>query len=357
MFESALEILNILNKNGYDAYIVGGYVRDKLMNIKNDDIDIITNAKPNIVCSIFNNYVDNNYGSIKLKYNKYSFDITTFRKELAYKNRKPDIEYITSLEEDLKRRDFTINTICIDKDENYIDLLNGINDLNNKLLKSVGNPIDKIKEDPLRILRAIRFASIYKLKLEEDLKNAIILNSNLINSLSFDRIKKELNYIFNSNNVVLALKMFNRLNLLESLKIKPINKVISTNNYLSIWAQLEYSSNYNFSKSEKKNINEIKSIINNGVIDNYILYKYNLGNINEAKKILGCSVDVNKKYNELPIHSRNDINISYEKIKNELNITNINEIYIDLEKQILYNNVKNEEINIINYLVDKYKRR
>lgn len=357
MFKSALEILNTLNENGYFAYIIGGYVRDKLMNIENNDIDIITDATPTQICSIFNSDVDNNYGSIKLRYNNYIFDITTFRKESNYNNRKPCIEYIDSLEEDLKRRDFTINTICMDKDENYIDLLNGINDLNNKLVKSVGNPVDKIKEDPLRILRAIRFASIYNLTIDKELKDAIILNTILINKLSFDRIKQELNLIFNSSNVIYAFDIFKEFNLLEILKIKPINNIIPTCNYLSIWAQLKYGNDYNFSKEDKKNIEEIKSIVNKGDIDNYILYKYNLDNIKEAKKILGIEIDVDKKYNDLPIHSRKDINITYEKIKNALNITNINEIYVDLEKQILYNNVKNEERNIITYLVDKYKRR
>lgn len=356
MFKSALEILKILDENGYNAYIIGGYVRDKIMNIENNDVDIITNATPGIVCSIFNNYDNNNYGSIKLNYNNYEFDITTFRKELSYSNRKPRIEYIDSLEEDLKRRDFTINTICIDKDGNYIDILNGISDLNNKLIRSVGNPVDKIKEDPLRILRAIRFASIYNLNLDKNLENAIILNSELINSLSFDRIKRELDYIFNSNNAHLGIKLINDLNLLEKIKIKSISNIVSTSNYLSIWAQLEYGDDYNFSNEEKRNINEIRDIVNKGYIDNYILYECNLDNIKEAKKILDMDIDIDKEYNDLSIHNRKDINITYKKIKNTLNITNINEIYIDLEKQILYNNVKNDEKNIITYLVDKYKR-
>ena len=136
MYKNAIKILNILENNGYKAYIVGGYVRDKILNVKSNDIDIITNALPDEVCKIFNIEHIDNFGSIKLKYNNYIFEVTTFRKEY-YKNndRRPyKVEYIDDLKEDLMRRDFTINSICIDKNGMYIDLLNGINDINNKII-------------------------------------------------------------------------------------------------------------------------------------------------------------------------------------------------------------------------------
>lgn len=350
MYKSALEILSLLNNEGYEAYIIGGYVRDKLIGIENSDIDIITSATPDRICNIFNNDYINNYGSINLKYNDYNFDITTFRKEFNYQNRKPNIEFITSLKEDLKRRDFTINTICIDKNGNYIDLLNGISDLNNKLLKCVGNPVDKLNEDPLRILRAIRFSSIYNFKLDEELEKEIILNKSLINTLSFDRIRKELDYIFNSNNVNLAIDMFNRFNLFELLNIKPKNSVIETGNKISIWAQLEYTDKYNFSNEEKKSINEIKEIIIENKIDNYTVYKYNMDNIKEANKILNLNIDIDDIYNNLSIYNKKDIDISFEDLKDIVDINNINQIYIDLEKQILYNRLKNKKEDIISYI-------
>lgn len=350
MYKSALEILNILNNKGYEAYIIGGYVRDKLIGIENSDIDIITSATPDQICNIFNNDYINNYGSINLKYNDCNFDITTFRKEFNYQNRKPNIKFITSLEEDLKRRDFTINTICIDKNGNYIDLLNGISDLNNKLLKCVGNPVDKLKEDPLRILRAIRFSSIYNFKLDAELEKEIILNKSLINTLSFDRIKKELDYIFNSNNVNLAIDMFNRFDLFKLLNIKPKNSVIETGNKISIWAQLEYTDKYNFSNEEKKSINEIKEIIIENKIDNYTVYKYSMDNIKEANKILNLNIDIDDMYNNLSIYNKKDIDISFEDLKDIVDIHNINQIYIDLEKQILYNRLKNKKEDIISYI-------
>ena len=172
MYKRATEVLNILYDAGYLAYIVGGYPRDTLVGIETNDIDICTNALPEDIMRIFN-IEDNNdikYGSVKVIYKDYSFDITTFRKDINYKNnRKPSkIIYVSSLEHDLCRRDFTINTICIDKDNNYVDILNGIDDINNKIIRTVGSASIKLKEDALRILRAIRFASMLNFNIEEE---------------------------------------------------------------------------------------------------------------------------------------------------------------------------------------------
>jgi len=192
MYEKALEILKILYNNHYDAYIVGGFVRDKLLNIKSSDIDICTNAKPDIIKELFD-VLEENYGSCIVKYDHYNYEITTFRKEIYDGSRFPKVEFIDNLEEDLKRRDFTINSICIDKDENIIDLYDGIKDLNDKTLKSIGNPDTKLKEDPLRIIRAKRFKEKYNLKYDSKLEEAIKNNEKLIKTISKRRLEKELN--------------------------------------------------------------------------------------------------------------------------------------------------------------------
>ena len=192
MYEIAIQILNKLEDNGYNAYIIGGYVRDKLLNIENNDIDICTSAYPNKIKELFNVIEDNSkFGSLKILENNYIYEITTFRKDTYTNNRYPRIEFTNSLDEDLKRRDFTINTICIDSDNNYIDLYNGIEDINKKVIKMVGDPNTKLKEDPLRILRAIRFAGKLNFSLNKELKDSIIENKELINTLSKNKIKEE----------------------------------------------------------------------------------------------------------------------------------------------------------------------
>jgi len=356
MYNEALNILNILENNGFSAYIVGGFVRDKLLNIDNDDIDIITSAKPNDISRLFNVEIDDNYGSIKLLFNNYKYDITTFRKESNYlDNRRPsNIEFIDNVKEDLKRRDFTINSILIDKDGNIIDYLNGISDLNNKIIRCIGDSDKKIKEDSLRILRALRFMCIYNFKLNDDLIKAIINNKEMIKNLSFDRIKRELDIIFTSPNVEIFFDMINKLDLYKTLEIEPLNSVITTDNYLSVWAQLNYSDKYNFSKDEKHYIDDLKTILNSK-IDNYTVYKYDINIVKDANKILNTNLDIDNIYNSLIIKSRKDINITYDEIFNIVkDKTKINEIYIDLESLLLYNKLKNKKEDIISYLEGEY---
>ena len=197
MYNKAMQVLNIFNEHGYDAYIVGGYPRDSILGIKTNDIDICTNAKPKEIMEIFDTdgISDIKYGSVKVIYKGIYFDVTTFRKDIKYENnRKPvKIKYVTDLKKDLLRRDFTINTLCIDKDGNYIDLLNARKDIDNKIITTVGNPRYRLKEDSLRILRAIRFAGLLDFNLDNSLIEGINKYGYLIEYLSLNKQKEELN--------------------------------------------------------------------------------------------------------------------------------------------------------------------
>ena len=193
MFEVAIKILKEIEDTGYIAYIVGGYVRDSINGIKNPDIDITTSAKPDVIKNMYEVIEDNsNFGSLKIKKEGFTFEITTFRKDIYDGSRFPKIEYTDSLYEDLKRRDFTINTICMDSDEAIIDLMGGIEDMEKKLIRSVKEADTLIKEDPLRILRAIRFMGYLNFNLDKELEESIIKNKDLIKTLSQKRINSEL---------------------------------------------------------------------------------------------------------------------------------------------------------------------
>ena len=357
MYESSIKILNILENHGYKSYIVGGYVRDKILGIESNDIDIITNAKPDELNKIFNKECSNNYGCIILPYNGYNFEITTFRKECYKDNdRRPyKIEYIYDLKEDLIRRDFTINSICIDKNENYVDLLNGINDINNKVISVIGDSDKKIYDDPLRILRAIRFASIYDFSLDDNLVSSIIKYKDRLEYISFDRIKEELNIIFRHNKANNAFKLIDDLKLDKVLKISHKNMIIDSDNYIGVWAQISYSDDYNFSKKEKNEISIIKSIIEKGYIDDYMLYKYDFNIIKTSALILKIKIDYKIRYSNLPIHDRKDIDINIYDIMKITSKENIDKIYVDLEKQILYNKLKNKKSYLINYIKSNYE--
>ena len=191
MDEKLKEILEMITNKGFKAYVVGGYVRDYLRKIKTNDIDICTNARVKDLMEIFKDYkvTPLEYGNILLETKDYLYEITTFRKDIDYiNNRKPIIEYVDTLEEDITRRDFTVNSICMDKDGKIIDLLNGKKDLNKKIIRTIGDPYFKIKQDSLRILRAIRFASCLNFKIEETLKTAIKENKDLLKYLSLSLI-------------------------------------------------------------------------------------------------------------------------------------------------------------------------
>ncbi len=191
MYQDAISILKKINSLGYISYIVGGYPRDLLLNRKSLDIDICTSATPEDIKDFFEVVSDNSkYGSLKIKYNNNLFEITTFRKDYYKDSRYPQIEFVDDLLTDLKRRDFTINTICIDSEGNIIDLLNAKEDLKNKILKTVKDPYISLKEDNIRIIRAIRFKNNLGFKYDPKLEDAI---SNIkINKISNNLLNKEL---------------------------------------------------------------------------------------------------------------------------------------------------------------------
>lgn len=205
--------INLLERNGYEAYVVGGAVRDYLMGMTPHDFDLSTNATPIDVKKVFKSYfvIDTGlkHGTVSVMIDKHLLEITTYRFEEEYTDyRRPnEVHFIKNIKEDLIRRDFTINAICFNKD--ILDLVGGINDLNLKLIRAIGDPIKRFTEDPLRILRALRFASVLDFKIEENTKTAIIKNFSLLKKVSKERINSEFSKILlgkNSKNILLEYK-------------------------------------------------------------------------------------------------------------------------------------------------------
>ena len=362
MFEKAIEVLKIIEKKGFKAYIVGGYVRDIYLSLNASDIDIATSATPKDLIKIFkkNVIIDENYGSTKLTYKNTCFDITTFRRDIKYKdNRKPtEIEYVDTIGEDLNRRDFTINTLYMDKDGNIIDVLNAKKDINNKIIKCVGNADEKLKEDALRILRAIRFATVLNFKIDKDLERAIKKNLSGLKSLSFHRKKEELNYIFRSNNYEYGLELINKYKLDKHLGLSKIKKLKQTSDVLGMWAQISYSEEYPFSRLERETISKIREMLIYKKIDNYSLYKYGILISLTVGEILGIDKKkILKDYEELSIHSEKDIvfdNLDIAGILGREPSYKTKEILNDIEYKILSNKLKNNEKELKEYIIKNY---
>lgn len=352
------DVLNKLEENGYEAYIVGGYVRDFLLGKKSKDIDIITNALPKELTNIFNNLNirDEMYGSTRIKQDDYTFDITTYREEIKYSDRKPKVLYINDLKIDLLRRDFTMNSICMNSNEEIIDLLNGREDISSRTIRFIGDIDKKLIEDPLRILRAIRFSTTLDFNIDETLIKGIIRNKDYLKSLSYTRKRLELDLILMSSNFKKGLDLIESLDLKEPLDIE-FNEIVYSNDLLGMWSQISVGNSYNFSKEELKNLNIIKDIVSKKVIDKYTLYINGLYLSMVAGNILGYKNKyINELYNSLPIKSNKDIDIKGNEIISILNINPskiINNVIIDIEKEILSGNLINNNEEIKNYIVSK----
>jgi len=361
MYKKAIEVLNKFHQNGYLAYIVGGYPRDFLLGIKTKDIDICTNASPKQIMEIFDTegISDVKYGSVKVIYKNYSFDVTTFRKDIKYEdNRKPiKIKYINDLKKDLLRRDFTINTICIDKDENIIDLLDAKSDIDNRIIRTVGNPRYRLMEDSLRILRAIRFASILDFNIDEKTKNYIVKYGYLLKKLSGSRKKEELSKIFSSVNKDKAREIIVSLGLDKYLGIKNLDNIVMCDDIIGIWSQLELEDEYPFLKSEKELIIKIREMLQLE-IDIFSVYKYGLYVSTVVGSIKGISYkEINKIYKNLPIYSKKDIDIKAMDIAKVLNKKPgdyLSDIFMDVEKKILIGEIDNKYDLIVEYIKNNY---
>lgn len=184
-------IINKLKKQGFDAYIVGGCVRDFLLNKKPKDWDITTNALPKQIQQIFpKSYYNNKFGTVRVK----DIEITTYRADEKYSDKRhPDkVKFGVNLKEDLARRDFTINAMAMDSEGKIIDPFNGQEDLKKKIIRAVGKPEQRFSEDALRLMRAVRLSTELDFKIEEKTLRAIEKNSAGLKMVSKERIRDEL---------------------------------------------------------------------------------------------------------------------------------------------------------------------
>lgn len=194
-FKAAIPIMKAIEAAGYEAYFVGGSVRDALLGLPIHDVDIASSAYPAEIKQIFRRTVDTGiqHGTVMVLDHGTGYEVTTFRTESGYQDfRRPDqVTFVRSLAEDLKRRDFTVNALAVRHDGTVIDLFGGLEDLAAKQLKAVGNPHERFHEDALRMMRGVRFESQLGFQLEPATKAAIAENAPLLAHVSVERIAAE----------------------------------------------------------------------------------------------------------------------------------------------------------------------
>ena len=222
------DILDIFEKEGFEVYIVGGAIHDLLMKRPVDDWDFATNATPKQILRVLpkDAFYDNAFGTVMLPHKKTEtpLDITTFRTEHGYSDtRRPDkVTWGKTIKEDLQRRDFTINAMALihkDKADNYdlVDPFGGQEDIDNKLIKAVGNANDRFMEDALRMMRAVRIAAELGFTIEKNTLEAIKTNSPLINKIAKERVHDELIKILASPNPYNGITMFKDSGLMDEI--------------------------------------------------------------------------------------------------------------------------------------------
>lgn len=382
-------ILDKLNNNRFSAYVVGGAVRDYLLGKRPYDYDITTNALPEEVIELFSEYdiarIGETFGTVGVIINKKMYEITTFRKESEYENhRKPiKVDFIKDLFFDLSRRDLTINAIAFNND--YVDYFDGIEDLKNGIIRTVGDPYLRFKEDGLRVLRALRFSSNLGFVIEKNTKNAIfscykyalyssiprraIELCKLIEGKCFKNIAVEYNVILKEfinifkyddyfdyleeglfNNILVMY--FNHQDILETdlellqIKKEEVKKIKEI--YLCI-KEIDFTDFSNICKNINKLIKseEVEFILNSAIS---LLYRLNKISDEEYKMFsVNISESLNSPYliKHLAVNGNDLIEIGIEKKKISLILNEILEYVI--EKKII-----NEKQDIIEYIKDKF---
>ena len=221
IYINAVKIIEILSDAGFESYIVGGAVRDLLIEKNPKEYDICTSATPNEINKIFkkSKLVGQSFGVSIVLQDKYAFEIATFREDFDYLDgRHPDkVKYTKNVEHDVKRRDFTVNGLLFDPIANkIIDYCDGLLDLKNKIIRTIGDPFERFSEDYLRILRAIRFSNQLNFEIEKKTSIAMDELSHKVVNISIERVRDEISKILLSLSPARGIKLLDKYHILNT---------------------------------------------------------------------------------------------------------------------------------------------
>lgn len=285
-------VLNTLIQNGHDAYIVGGCVRDLLCGKTPNDYDITTSALPDETQSLFEKTIATGlkHGTITVMIDKEPIEVTTFRTECGYNDsRHPEsVNFVRKAQDDLARRDFTINAMCYNEQEGLIDLFGGREDIDNKILRTVGNAKTRFSEDALRILRLFRFAATLQFRIEKNTFDAAIQCAQLLKNISAERIFTELVKTANSNDPTAVSPL---------IKTNALEKYCVTSNALS----------------------EINNLPNNSDLRTFALLYTTSSDLSKTLDAFKCSNNFKDYCKKLETLIQNGINADKTSIKKALN--------------------------------------
>lgn len=345
IFEPARPVLQRIEQAGFEAYFVGGCVRDTILGDHIHDIDIATSAYPSEIKAIFNRTVDTGieHGTVMILDHGTGYETTTFRTESGYQDyRRPDhVTFVRSLAEDLKRRDFTINALALKENGEVIDLFNGLTDLKHHLIRAVGKPEERFHEDALRMMRAVRFASKLDFNIDTATEQGIKDNAPLLAKIAVERIRVEFEKMLMGQNPASGLAKFLETGLyrycpgLDHQQAKlaallPLSKWQLSSD-AQVWSLMAWQLSLSrqgissFLKSWKTSNDLIKAVqkrvpaiqaIRAGKVDNLIIFKTGLQGLldaNAVAKVFGWGMpeqQLREQFAQLPIKSANQLAVN-----------------------------------------------
>ncbi|MCP0886155.1 CCA tRNA nucleotidyltransferase [Ligilactobacillus sp. WILCCON 0076] len=387
-FKDALPILEKLRDAGFEAYFVGGSVRDTLLNLPIHDVDIATSAYPEEIKNLFSKTVDTGieHGTVMVLDHGTGYEITTFRTESTYQDyRRPDkVQFVRSLDEDLKRRDLTINALALKTNGEIIDLFGGLKDLDKHLLRAVGVANERFHEDALRMMRTVRFASQLDFKIDNETLTAISQNAALLSKISVERIRVEWIKLLIGKNPRAGLEDFLKTKLymycplfelkeagLEKIKTIPNLKLDNEEQCWTLIAtcfeltaeeagQLVHA--WKCSKELKMNVTKAKKAVEAMLANEltpYIQYLTGRDMLEVACRVVQLinitdytSMSVMLAYEGLPIKSRKDLVVDGNVLRQFLNIEpgpQLGKMLIQLELAVVNRKVRNEKLALLEY--------
>ncbi|EDP67707.1 poly A polymerase [Carnobacterium sp. AT7] len=393
-FKQALPIIDKIEEAGFEAYFVGGSVRDTLLKETINDVDIATSAKPDEIKQIFQKTIDVGieHGTVMVLWKDATYEITTFRTESTYQDfRRPDnVEFVRSLKEDLKRRDFTINALAMNRDGQIIDYFEGQTDLEKKLIKAVGNPEERFFEDALRMMRGVRFVSQLNFEMDRETELAIQKNHPLLEKIAIERIQVEFTKLLLGSGRKKGLELFIRTNLFyycpglkdQKKALEEFAKLECTiDNRIVAWTMLIYYLSKSKPASEaepflrawkcsKKEIAQVRSALFaleqrlNDTFNSQVLYQVGLPIALDVEKIMAClghtaSFErIHSMYQGLPIYNKKEIKINGNDLQAALNRKPgkwLGDLMIEMETAILAGELVNEKQAILEWATHKEK--
>lgn len=381
--QAAVPVLERINQAGFEVYFVGGCVRDTLLQRPLHDVDLATSAYPQEIKQIFPQTIDTGieHGTVTVIYQKKAYEITTFRTESGYQDyRRPDkVEFVRSLKEDLKRRDFTINALAMNAQGEIIDLFAGIADLQQRQIRAVGVAADRFHEDALRMLRAVRFQAQLNFTIEKQTLAGIKTNAALLSHIATERIREEFIKLMEGCNRqagLISLYQTQLYRFCPGLATYDFPKILQfaagqITDEATVWSFLAYLGKLKraqvrpFLRQWKVANNNIKlaqaaiELLNNYQESNWQLYIAGQAATAIAAQVLRltCQQELAEQlieqYQDLPLKSPQQLAINGQQIMQVLNLSpgpQIGQYLKQIQQAIVAGQLVNDYPTIVNYL-------